>query len=147
MHVILLTMPNQRNDKSAKKRMKSVKNSEPILTINLRGDDYKVYLHTSHDLNRLVSHCEAYMKFEEKEIRFSEENLKITTILHELVHCFIASTYIHELTELGVDDFEEIVCEVVSRNYEEIGKLAKMVENELKNELKLRRQNANSKKD
>ena len=126
--------------KSGLKVPKSVKNVDPIMTISIMGNDFKVYLHTRKHLNKIVSDCEAFMHFERKEIRFSEENHPLNIIVHELIHCFIAGTYIHELTELEKDDFEEVVCEVVSNNYVKLYNLAKKVKRGITEELIKRRE-------
>ena len=114
---------------------KSVKNVNPILTIQVLGENYSIYLHTRRDLNRIVNDCEAFMHFGRKEVRFNEEIHDLNIIVHELIHCFIAGTYIHELTELDKSDFEEVICEVVSNNYVKLYNLAKKVKRAIKEEL------------
>lgn len=119
---------------------KSVKNVDPIMTISIMGNDFKVYLHTRKHLNKIVDECEAFMHFDRKEIRFNEEIHDLNIIVHELIHCFIAGTYIHELTELDKSDFEEVVCEVVSNNYVKLYNLAKKVKRGITEELIKRRE-------
>lgn len=127
--------------KSGFKLPKSVKNVNPILTINVRGDVYNIFLHTQKDLNKILPDCEAFVQFQRNEIRFHEENHSLAVIIHELIHCFIHSTYIKELTELDTSDFEEIVCEVVSNNYVNIYNMAKKVKRALNEEISKRREN------
>lgn len=135
-----MTMSYTKMVKSGFKLPKSVKNVDPILTIQVLGENYKIYLHTRKHLNKIVNDCEAFMHFGRKEIRFNEECHDLSIIVHELIHCFIAGTYIHELTELDKGDFEEVVCEVVSNNYVKLYNLAKKVKRALTEELSKRRQ-------
>jgi len=120
---------------------KSLKYGQPIMTTYIMGNLYSVYLHPRKILNKIVARCEAFTSFQEKEIRFSEENPSLAIILHELIHCYIAGTYIHELNNLPNTDFEEVVCEVVSNNYVKILNKANMVKKAIEIELIKRKEN------
>lgn len=129
--MIHLAMSNHEKYKYVKAWPKSIKGVQPSFNLSVRGDIYSVFLVPLATLNTSVDGAQACMHFEDKTIHFTVENLTITTITHELLHCFIASTYIHELVDLSKDDFEEIVCEVVSRNWQELGVMAKQVKQAL----------------
>ena len=122
--MIHLTMSNHEKYKYAKAWPKSVKDVQPVFNLNIRGDEYRVYLVLQSALDKQVEGAQACMDFEDKTIYHTLENLTITNITHELLHCYIAATYIHELVDLSKDDFEEIMCEVVSRSWHEIGQMA-----------------------
>ena len=126
--------------KNGFKLPKSVKNVDPIMTIEVRGDIYNIFLHTRKDLEKILPDCEAFVQFQRKEIRFNEEDHSLAIIIHELIHCYIQSTYIKELTDLDKSDFEEVVCEVVSNNYVKLYNMAKKVKRAINEELIKRRE-------
>lgn|GEM_PF-5363870 len=102
------------------------------MTTLIRGDRYTIFLGTQHELNKIVPGSAAFIKSDTKEIYFSFENQELAVIRHELMHAYLASTYVHELEDLDSAMFEEIVCEVVGHHAPKLCSQAKRVKNAMK---------------
>lgn len=71
-----------------------------------------------------------------RRIYISEEGASYETIVHELVHAYMAELCVSSTTRLTKNDLEEVYCELMSRHGKQLLRLARKLERVYKQECK-----------
>lgn len=104
------------------------------ITKSIYGDDWNFYLSEEKDNVIIDEGSEAETDAESKEVWFRKNDLKFTTVIHEVVHVFFSYTYTATASLDGLQT-EEISAELFSHQGQKILDISKEIYNEL---LKLR---------
>lgn len=96
--------------------------------ISIRGVTWTVrlynprsYVKINGDDSRAITHLA------EREIHCRQDYLDLVTLRHEVIHALIDSSH-HISSDLDQDKFEEMVCEIVSEHYYDIGKWSEEIQ-------------------
>lgn len=81
----------------------------------------KVYI-KKHSENS-YAHCDR----QERELVFRKDHIKKKTIIHEVTHAFINSIHLGSTDDLTINDFEEIICEMLEDHLMDINKLSNQI--------------------
>lgn len=69
-----------------------------------------------------------------RRIYISEEGASYQTLVHELVHAYLAELCVSTMTRLSKSDLEEIFCELMAKHGKQIIRLARQLERAYKKE-------------
>jgi hypothetical protein len=59
-----------------------------------------------------------------KELVFRDDHIEKKIILHEVVHAFIASLHLASCDDITLEDFEEIICEMLEEHLMDINRIS-----------------------
>lgn len=102
-----------------------------FIRIQFNEDDWTIYL-VNNDDDVLDEEATAEVVFTNKEIYFRENDLSLSTILHELWHVYFGYCYLRDTHDLGLHDFEEISASLFEDKAERIIAKAKIIQERLK---------------
>jgi len=111
-----------------------------ILTIPIKGYPYKVYL--LEPKKYILKHKDnslAHVHKHEKEIVFRKDHVDKKIVIHEVTHAFLNQCHLGSCDNLDVEDFEEIVCELMEDHIQDILSCSNEIYKELKECIKPRR--------
>ena len=98
------------------------------MDVLIKGVKYKVKLlskaafikkHTDTDL--------AFLEKESKTLVFRKDQIKKNIVIHEVTHCFIDSLGLGSCNDLSINDFEEIICEMMELHLMDINSVSNEV--------------------
>ena len=105
------------------------------MVVIIKGIKFKVKLLTKK------AYCTKYSKdhlahvnSETRSIIFRDDHIKKNIVVHELVHAFIAALHLGSCNDLSLEDFEEIICEMMEDHLLEINSMANKIMKHLKEE-------------
>jgi hypothetical protein len=111
-----------------------------VLTVPIKGYPYKVYL--LEPKKYILKHKDnslAHLHKTDKEIVFRKDHVDKKIIIHEVTHAFINQCHLASCDNLDVEDFEEIVCELMEDHIQDIINIANLIYKELKYQVKPKR--------
>lgn len=97
--------------------------------VTVQGENWNVYLVTEDDHHILDDGDYAETDFEKKELYFRVTTMQI--VLHEVIHVHVYYTYTNTANLTALQN-EELMCELVSWNWDKIATTAAEVYNGLK---------------
>ena len=74
------------------------------------------------------------MSSEHRQLVFRDDHIKKNIVVHELVHAFIAALHLGSCNDLSLEDFEEIICEMMEDHLLEINSMANKIMRHLEEE-------------
>lgn len=91
------------------------------MVIQIRGREWTVQLLTSGRFTKLYGKKTGAITLRnEKKMVFRSDEFDHTSVLHELIHCYIDESYLESCVSLNLVDFEEIICETLSNFWNDI---------------------------
>lgn len=102
------------------------------MTVIIKGIKYKVKLLTKLEYIKNNKGSYAHVDRETREIQFRDDHIKKTTIVHEVTHAFINTLCLGSCNELTLEDFEEIICEMMEDHLMDINKVSNEILSYLK---------------
>ena len=64
----------------------------------------------------------AHLDKVKKTLTFRNDHVSKKIVMHEVVHAFINACHLGSCNDISMEDFEEIVCEMMEEHYHDIGK-------------------------
>jgi hypothetical protein len=104
-----------------------------VLIIDIKGVPYKVLLQDKEKYQK--SHggnSYAHVNKHTKEIVFRKDHIEKRIVIHEVVHAFLNQCHLASCNDLSVEDFEEIVCELMEDHLLDITKVSNTIFKELR---------------
>lgn len=108
-----------------------------MLQVNIKGFHWQIELldHPTY-VESLGDTSAAIADRSLKKIYINEEYFNIKTVRHEIVHAFMDSLCLSSCENLSIEDYEEIVCEVIANHIIDIEKTSQYILKKLtKNEI------------
>jgi len=103
------------------------------MIVLIKGIKYKVILFTEALYEKKFGKdCDAAFCGDKRELRFKDSDTSKATIMHETIHAFYDSLLLNSVTDLKIDDQEEIFCELISEHYSDIGRITNEIHKFLK---------------
>lgn len=107
------------------------------LEITLKGYTWKVYCQSNSAFTRKHGNGVYHVVYpEEREIFYNKKYFSFDFVLHELCHALLWCTDTEHSQHLSQDDVEDLCVTTFSKNYFEIGRIAKEIINYFGGELK-----------
>ena len=97
------------------------------MVILIKGIKYKVKLLKKGDYQKKDKNSFAHVNRELREIVFRDDHIKKTTIIHAVVHAFINSLHLNSCNDLTLEDFEEIICEMLEDHLMDINTISNQI--------------------
>jgi len=69
----------------------------------------------------------AYVNKYDRTIVFRKDYVRKNIVVHEVTHAFINACHLSSCNDLSVEDFEEIVCEMMEDHIEDIIKVSNTI--------------------
>ena len=104
-----------------------------VLTIPIKGYPYKIYL--LDQIQYIKKHKDnslAHLHKTDKEIVFRKDHISKKIVIHEVTHAFLNQCHLGSCDNLDVEDFEEIVCEMMEDHIQDIIKCSNEIYAELR---------------
>ena len=95
------------------------------VNVQTKGIDYKIKLMKVEEYKLKFPGSMAHVHRYDREIIFRDDHVKLSTIIHEVCHAFINTLCLGSCTDLSVDDFEEIICEMMEDHIIDIQTVSK----------------------
>lgn len=103
--------------------------TDKVFKVTIQGDVWNVYLISEDDIGILEDGDYAETDFGKKELYFRTTTMQI--VRHELVHVFVYYTYT-DTADLTALQSEELMCEVISWNWDKVSELSAIIFDGLK---------------
>ena len=95
------------------------------MIVLIKGIKYKVKVLNKEKYIKLHKNDSlAHVNREEREILFRNDHIKKNIVIHEVVHAFINSIHLGSCNEITLEDFEEIICEMMEDHLMDINKVS-----------------------
>ena len=114
---------------------KKIKKTMPVM---IKGVRYTVKVFEKVAYLKLLKDSLTHVDTEALEIIFREDHIKKNIIVHEVTHAFINSLGLGSCNDLSLEDFEEIICEMMEHHLMDINKLSNSILSFLKEAVKER---------
>lgn len=102
------------------------------MVVLIKGIKYKVKLLTKEKYTKIYKDSYAHVNRETREIIFRDDKISKKITIHEVTHAFINSLHLGSCNELTLEDFEEIICEMLEDHLMDINKVVNTVFSYLK---------------
>ena len=98
------------------------------MIILVKGIQYKVKLLTKKRyISKYGNKQLAHVDPSDRTITFRDDHIKKNIVVHEVVHAFIGSLHLASCNDLTLEDFEEIICEMMEDHLMDINKVSNEV--------------------
>lgn len=103
------------------------------MEIIIKGVKYKVTLETKKEyIKKHTDGSYAHLDKLTKTLAFRTDHISKKIIMHEVMHAYINACHLASCNDISMDDFEEIVCELVEEHHSDIGKTTNQIYKYLK---------------
>lgn len=103
------------------------------MEIEIKGVKFKVILESKKDyIKNHKDESYAHLDKIKKTLTFREDHVSKKIIIHEVMHGFINACHLASCSDISMDDFEEIVCELMEEHYHDIGRTTNQIYKYLK---------------
>lgn len=103
------------------------------MIVMVKGIKYKVKLLKKTDyIKKYKDNSYAHVDREDREILFRDDKINKKYVIHEVTHAFLGSLHLGSCNDLTLDDFEEIVCEMLEDHLTDISSISNMIYKHLK---------------
>lgn len=100
---------------------------EGILKVSIKGLDYTVQLLDKNKFEKVHGKDLAYLDKTKRQFCFRKDHVEKTTVIHEVTHAFINSLHLGSCNELTLEDFEEIICEMLEDHLLDISRISNQI--------------------
>ena len=105
------------------------------MIVLIKGIKYRIILLDKAKYIKLIKDTSlAHLNREDRTLVFRKDHIKKNIVIHEVVHAFINSLHLGSCNDLSMEDFEEIICEMMEDHLLDINKISKEVLSFLKEE-------------
>jgi len=108
------------------------------MKIIIKGIPYKVILFSNVEFIKVHSDASVAMHVGTRELHFREDHIKKNVIIHEVTHAFINSLCLGSCSNISLEDFEEIICELMEDHLMDINRISNEILTYLKDTKALR---------
>lgn len=110
------------------------------MVIFIKGIKFKVVLLNKHEYQKKHTPSNyAHFDKESRELVFREDYIKKNIIIHEVTHAFIGSLHLGSCHDISIEDFEEIICEMMEDHILDINRISNEILRFLKEQTKPKR--------
>lgn len=103
------------------------------MEILIKGVKFRVILETKKDyIKKHGDGSYAHLDKLKKCLAFRQDHISKKIIMHEVMHGYINACHLASCSDISMDDFEEIVCELIEEHYSDIGKTTNQIYKYLK---------------
>ena len=103
---------------------------QKYLEVDIKGYKWKVFRQTDVAFKRKHGTKVYHILYpEDREIYYNSKYFTFDYVVHEVNHAFVWSTDTEHSNDLSNDDIEDLCVTVFSKNYFEIGRIAKEILN------------------
>ena len=96
--------------------------------IEIKGITWKVQLLTKQAyLKAHTDESMAHVNKHDRTIVFRKDFILKNVIIHEVMHAYIAGCHLGSCNSITIEDFEEIVCELMEDHHADIGRTSREV--------------------
>lgn len=118
--------------------------------ISIKGVLYTYQALTPSKYKKHNPESMAHVEKSKKEIIFDKSELSLKVVIHEVTHAFINQCHLGSTSDISLEDFEEVICELMEDHifdiisvseeiYRELSKIVKKVPSVRKKALRRRR--------
>ena len=105
------------------------------MIVLIKGIKYRIILLDKAKYIKLIKDTSlAHLNREDRTLVFRKDHIKKNIVIHEVVHAFINSLHLGSCNDLSMEDFEEIICEMMEDHLLDINKISNEVLSFLKEE-------------
>lgn len=97
------------------------------MIVIIKGIKYKVRILSKKAYIKKYKDSYAHVNRDTREIIFRADHIKKTTVIHEVTHAFINTLCLGSCNDLTLEDFEEIVCEMLEVHLIDINKMSNQI--------------------
>jgi len=98
------------------------------MIVLIKGIEYKVKLLSKTQYIKLMKDTSlAHLNREDRTLMFRKDHIKKNIVIHEVVHAFINPLHLGSCNELTLEDFEEIICEMLEDHLLDINKVSNTI--------------------
>ncbi len=91
-----------------------------MFKIKIKDIEWKVILLEDKDFDEKYEDTEGATERGELEIYFKKSGINKNTILHELMHAYVASCHVNSLPDLTHEQMEELCAEIIEYHIHDI---------------------------
>ena len=95
--------------------------------VEIKGIKWKIKLLTKEAYFKAYGPDQAHMEAGLKTMFFRKDIIKLNVVIHEVTHAYIAQCHLGSCNTLSIDDFEEIICELMEDHILDISKTGREV--------------------
>ena len=98
------------------------------MEIYIKGVKFKIDLLTKEKYIELhKDNSYAHLDKEKKSLTFRKDHISKKICIHETVHAYINACHLGSCTDISMEDFEEIICEMMEEHIDDIKNTAKEI--------------------
>ena len=98
------------------------------MNISIKGIKFQVILLSKEDyVKKHTDESVAHLDKEDRTLIFRKDQIKKNIVIHEVCHAFIHGCHLSSCNDLSVEDFEEIICEMLEDHIEDIQSVSKKI--------------------
>lgn len=97
------------------------------MKVYIKGIEYRVQLLEKCKFEKTHGKDIAYLDKETRELLFRKDYIKKNVVIHEVTHAFINSLHLGSCSDLTINDFEEIICEMMEDHIDDIKRLSNQI--------------------
>ena len=97
------------------------------MPVIIKGVKYTVKVFEKEAYLKLLKDSLAHVDTEAMEIIFREDHIKKNIVVHEVTHAFINSLGLGSCNDLSIEDFEEIICEMMEHHLMDINRISNTI--------------------
>lgn len=109
------------------------------MIVTIKGIQYKVKLFSKVEFIKKHSDESLAMHLCNRELHFREDHIQKNIVIHEVTHAFINTLCLGSCNNISLDDFEEIICELMEDHLMDINKVSNQILSYLKSPKKKRK--------
>ena len=94
------------------------------MVVIIKGIKYNVRILSKKSYTKKYSNSYAHVNRDSREIIFRDDHIKKTTVIHEVTHAFINTLCLGSCNDLTLEDFEEIICEMLEVHLMDINRVS-----------------------
>ena len=107
------------------------------MVVLIKGVEYTAkLLDKEHYIKENEDKSYAHLDKEKKELTFRKDYISKKIVIHEVTHAYINACHLASCSNISMDDFEEIICELMEEHLDDIRQTSNQVFNFLKSEVK-----------
>lgn len=112
------------------------------MIVLIKGVKFEVKLLNKEDyIKENEDKSYAHLDKEQKELTFRKDHISKKIVIHEVTHAFLNACHLGSCSNISMEDFEEIVCEMMEEHLDDIRSVSNEILSFLKKEAKSVRRN------
>lgn len=108
----------------------------PMIVL-IKGVQYKIeLLEKEAYIKEHEDKSYAHLDKEKKQLTFRKDHISRKIVIHETTHAFINACHLASCNDISMEDFEEIICELMEEHLDDIKTTSNEILSFLKSEVK-----------